>query len=55
VRDDELWFHGMILRPDGSEMLDTMRVGGFTHAVALGADAGMELKGRAPTDFFQHE
>jgi hydroxymethylbilane synthase len=52
VRDEELWFHGMILRPDGSEVLDTMRVGDFTQAAALGADAGLELKNRAPPDFF---
>ena len=55
VRDDELWFHGMILRPDGSEMLDTMRVGDVTQGGSLGADAGAELKRRAPPDFFQHE
>jgi hydroxymethylbilane synthase len=55
IRDEELWFHGMILRPDGSEVLDTMRVGDFAQAAALGADAGLELKNRAPPDFFGHD
>jgi hydroxymethylbilane synthase len=49
---DRLSFRGMILRPDGSEMFETMRVGARGDAVALGADAGAELKGRAPSDFF---
>jgi hydroxymethylbilane synthase len=55
IRDGELFFHGMILRPDGSEVLDTMRVGEFAQAASLGADAGMELKRRAPADFFLHD
>ena len=45
-------FRGMILRPDGSEAFETGRTGDRRDAVALGADAGAELKRRAPADFF---
>lgn len=49
---EHLSFRGMILRPDGSQVFETMRAGRRSDAVALGADAGAELKGRAPPDFF---
>jgi hydroxymethylbilane synthase len=49
---DHLSFRGMILRPDGSQVFETTRAGPRGDAVALGADAGAELKGRAPRDFF---
>src|SRR5947209_6952518 len=45
-------FRGMILRPDGSEAFETSRNGSRKDAIALGADAGAELKRRAPADFF---
>jgi hydroxymethylbilane synthase len=45
-------FRGLILRPDGSEALETSRSGVVADAAALGADAGRELKGRAAPDFF---
>ena len=45
-------FRGMILRPDGSESLETVRIGAIADAVRLGADAGRELKSRAAPDFF---
>src|SRR5947209_11465642 len=45
-------FPGMILRPDGSEAFETSRNGSRKDAIALGADAGAELKRRAPADFF---
>jgi hydroxymethylbilane synthase len=54
VRGAELRFHGMILRPDGSDALEVMRDGESAQAAALGADAGTELKHRAPADFFLH-
>jgi hydroxymethylbilane synthase len=47
-----IMFRGMILRPDGSEAFETSRSGKRSEAVALGADAGAELKRRAPPDFF---
>jgi hydroxymethylbilane synthase len=49
---DALSFRGMILRPDGSEAFETSRAGNRRDAAALGADAGAELKRRAPADFF---
>jgi hydroxymethylbilane synthase len=49
---DRLSFRGMILRPDGSQVFETTRAGSRRDAVALGADAGAELKRRAPHDFF---
>jgi hydroxymethylbilane synthase len=49
---DEIRFRGMILRPDGSEVYETSRAGNRREAEALGADAGAELKARAPADFF---
>jgi hydroxymethylbilane synthase len=49
---DAIAFRGMILRPDGSEAFDTSRAGNRRDAAALGADAGAELKRRAPADFF---
>ena len=49
---DAISFRGMILRPDGSEAYETSRRGSRKDADALGADAGAELKGRAPPDFF---
>ncbi len=45
-------FRGMILRPDGSEALETTRAGSVADAALIGRDAGRELKSRAPSDFF---
>lgn len=47
-------FRGLIIRPDGSETLETSRTGAISEAVRLGTDAGTELKRRAPPDFFHH-
>jgi hydroxymethylbilane synthase len=52
VDGDALSFHGMILRPDGSEVYETSRQGAVADAVRLGADAGGELKARGGPDFF---
>src|SRR6186997_309614 len=49
---DAISFRGMILRPDGSEAYETSRTGHRRDATTLGADAGAELKRRAPPDFF---
>ena len=45
-------FHGMIVKPDGSEAFETKREGTVHDAVRLGADAGAELKALAGSDFF---
>jgi hydroxymethylbilane synthase len=54
VNGGKLQFYGLILRPDGSAGLETTRHGDSAQAAALGADAGAELKNRAPADFFLH-
>jgi hydroxymethylbilane synthase len=54
IVSDGVAFRGMILRPDGSETYETRRRGSRAEAAALGADAGRELKARAPADFFAH-
>jgi hydroxymethylbilane synthase len=54
VSGGNLQFYGLILRPDGSAGLETTRHGDTAQAAALGADAGAELKSRAPADFFLH-
>jgi hydroxymethylbilane synthase len=45
-------FHGLIARPDGSEVHECRREGALVDAVALGIDAGRELKARAGAGFF---
>jgi hydroxymethylbilane synthase len=52
LEGDAVSFRGTILRPDGSEVFETSRAGHRRDAAALGADAGAELKRRAPADFF---
>jgi hydroxymethylbilane synthase len=52
VAAGRLRFRGLIAKPDGSEAVETEREGAAADAVALGTDAGRELKARAGTDFF---
>jgi hydroxymethylbilane synthase len=52
LEGDGMRFRGMILRPDGRETFETGRSGQRADAVMMGADAGAELKGLAPPDFF---
>jgi len=52
VTGQAVQFRGMILRPDGSEAHETACGGSRDDAAALGAEAGRELKRRAPADFF---
>jgi hydroxymethylbilane synthase len=52
VAAGRLRFRGLIAKPDGSEAVETEREGAVADAVALGADAGRELKARAGADFF---
>jgi hydroxymethylbilane synthase len=52
IESGNIWFRGMILRTDGSEVHETMRRGAIQDGAALGADAARELKGRAAPGFF---
>ncbi len=47
----EISLRGRVLRPDGSEVLETTRRGPAADAEALGRDAGAELKQRAGPGF----
>jgi hydroxymethylbilane synthase len=52
ISGGRLRFRGVIIKPDGSEAFETTREGDVRDAERLGADAGVELKGRASPDFF---
>lgn len=52
VRAGNVRFHGVIVRPDGSEAFEAAREGRGETATALGADVGRELRERAGADFF---
>ncbi len=52
IGDSQMRFRGMILKTDGSESHETTREGSIADAVALGADAGEELKRRGGAGFF---
>lgn len=52
VSGKKLSLRAMILTPDGSEVIETSRNGLASDAVALGVDAGEELKSRAGPHFF---
>ena len=49
---DRVRFRGQVLSPDGRQSFETTREGIVTEAVALGQDAGEELKRRAGPDIF---
>lgn len=52
ISGKKLSLRAMILTPDGSEVIETSRNGLASDAVALGVDAGGELKSRAGPHFF---
>lgn len=52
IKGDRLFFRGEVLRPDGSERHATQREGALSDALAMGKDAGEELKRLAGPDFF---
>jgi len=52
ISGERLHLRAMILTPDGSEVLETMREGLAADGIALGRDAGLELKSRAGPHFF---
>lgn len=51
--DDTLRFHGLVAKPDGSEVHQVTRQGAANRsaAAAMGTDAGNELKGQIGPDF----
>lgn len=53
IAGDRLRLRGLVARPDGSEVLTTEREGLVSEAVAMGSDAGMELRHRAGPGFFE--
>src|ERR1700733_1788168 len=53
VIDGGVRFRGLIAKTDGSEALEVSREGARADAVALGTDAGRELKARAGPGFFE--
>jgi len=52
ISGNELRLRGLVVRPDGSEIFETARVGSLHDAEALGRDAGEELRIRAGPGFF---
>jgi hydroxymethylbilane synthase len=48
VTNGRFSFHGLVISPDGSQAAETTREGAVADAVKLGADAGRELRARAP-------
>jgi hydroxymethylbilane synthase len=52
---DELKFHGIILRPDGSQACETHLEGPIHEAESIGESAARELATKAPSDFFQNQ
>jgi hydroxymethylbilane synthase len=55
LQDGRISLRAKVLRPDGSEMLETTREGDVADAQALGQDAGDELKQKAGPDFMTAE
>jgi len=51
IADGRLRLRGLIAKPDGAQSFECTREGPMGEAVALGHDAGAELKGRAGADF----
>jgi hydroxymethylbilane synthase len=52
IAGEGLSLRGLIVRPDGSELIEVTRCGAVGDAAALGRDAGDELRRRGGADFF---
>jgi len=50
IEDGKLTFRGLISKPDGSSMFTTTRTGAPEDAVAIGRDAGEELRAKCGDD-----
>lgn len=48
---EALEMRGLVLRPDGSEILEVVRRGAASDAAALGREAGLDLRSRMPAGF----
>ena len=48
IEGERLRLYGLVIAPDGSGAVETTREGSIRDAVALGRDAGEELRARAP-------
>jgi hydroxymethylbilane synthase len=48
IENDRLHFFGLVISPDGREVVETRREGSKADAARLGSDAGRELRARAP-------
>jgi hydroxymethylbilane synthase len=55
VVTDKIAFHGMILKPDGTQVFEARMQGALHEAEKLGRTAGLELKARAPAGFFEEK
>jgi hydroxymethylbilane synthase len=49
---DTMRFRGLVVKPDGSDVIEVFRQGRRTDAAALGADAGHEIRSRAGAGYF---
>ena len=52
IDGDSLSLQGLIVRPDGSELIETSRKGAVADAARLGRDAGEELRRKGGEGFF---
>jgi hydroxymethylbilane synthase len=50
---DKIAFHGMILKPDGTEVYETRTQAPLSEAETLGRRTALLLKSQAPADFFE--
>jgi hydroxymethylbilane synthase len=52
LADGEVRVRGLVIRPDGSELIEASRRGPAREAASIGRDLGAELRRRAGPDFF---
>jgi len=53
LNGDEMRLRGAIARPDGTDLIEIERRGAAKDGMAMGRDAGADLKGRIGPDFFE--